>query len=600
MNLPRRTSIAIAATTPVASLLGLAIIVGSSPAIARGVTIASNAAPGNTAFPTLSGTAQVGQTLTAATGTWTGTPAPTYSYRWQRCETASVAGVTWTSRTSAADNVWRSVTWGGPASQQAFVAVAQSGAGDRVMTSPDGATWTSQASAANSDWLSVAWGGPAGQQKFVAVAQSGAGDRVMTSPDGVIWTLQTAINSDWTSVIWAGPAGQEKFVAVARGGTNRVMTSPDGVTWTAQAAAAAEQWRSVAWGGPAGQETYVAVARTGTGQRVMTSPDGVTWTLRSTPADIDWRAVTWGGPAGGESFVAVARDGTAAGLVMTSPDGVSWTLRQAAAEREWQSVTWGGPAGQERFVAVGEAPAGTPLDLVMTSRDGITWVPGQSVGGNEWAGVTWGGPAGGESFVAVGAVGTGNRVMTSAQAQCADIPSATSSSYTAQPPDQQKYLRVQVTASNGVAPDGMAYSDPSGQVAAAGPQADAASAVLSARVLPQRTRLVSGQQMRLGIRARNTGAAGAESVTSCVRLPANLVVVRKGSALRSGRTLCFRLGDIAAGAEVTRVISVRAASVSSVPRRITGTARAGQGTRVSAPVVRISIRPRQPRMPVAG
>ena len=93
---------------------------------------------------------------------------------------------TWTLRTSAADNKWRSVTWGGPAGQQKFVAVATTGTGDRVMTSPDGVTWTSQSSAADNYWRSVTWGGPAGQEKFVAVsATPSTGSRVMTSATGL-------------------------------------------------------------------------------------------------------------------------------------------------------------------------------------------------------------------------------------------------------------------------------------------------------------------------------------------------------------------------------------------------------------------------------
>ena len=50
-------------------------------------------APSNTAVPTVSGTAQVGQTLTAHNGTWSGTAPITYTYQWQR-EGANIAGAT--------------------------------------------------------------------------------------------------------------------------------------------------------------------------------------------------------------------------------------------------------------------------------------------------------------------------------------------------------------------------------------------------------------------------------------------------------------------------------------------------------------------------
>ncbi|MEK0415855.1 MAG: hypothetical protein RL352_1252, partial [Actinomycetota bacterium] len=77
----------------------------------------------------------------------------------------------------------------------------------------DGITWTAQSSAANNAWVSVAWGGPAGEEKFVAVAYTGTGNRVMTSPDGITWTAQSsAADNAWMSVTWGGPAGQEKFV----------------------------------------------------------------------------------------------------------------------------------------------------------------------------------------------------------------------------------------------------------------------------------------------------------------------------------------------------------------------------------------------------
>lgn len=48
-------------------------------------------APANTAAPTVSGTTTNGQTLTGTQGTWTGHPAPSYTYRWKRAST--VGGV---------------------------------------------------------------------------------------------------------------------------------------------------------------------------------------------------------------------------------------------------------------------------------------------------------------------------------------------------------------------------------------------------------------------------------------------------------------------------------------------------------------------------
>src|SRR5436190_20043591 len=42
-------------------------------------------APSNTSLPSISGTAQQDQTLTASPGVWSGSGA-TYAYQWQRCD----------------------------------------------------------------------------------------------------------------------------------------------------------------------------------------------------------------------------------------------------------------------------------------------------------------------------------------------------------------------------------------------------------------------------------------------------------------------------------------------------------------------------------
>ena len=70
-----------------AALLGLAAIaIGSIFGAVGSGTAAITAAPSNTAVPTISGTTQSGSTLTAASGTWSGSTPFTFAYAWSRCD----------------------------------------------------------------------------------------------------------------------------------------------------------------------------------------------------------------------------------------------------------------------------------------------------------------------------------------------------------------------------------------------------------------------------------------------------------------------------------------------------------------------------------
>jgi hypothetical protein len=58
--------------------------------------------------------------------------------------------------------------------------VSSSGTGNRIMTSADGLSWTVRSSAADLGWRSLCWAPQRAQ--FVAVSNSGSGNRLMVSP----------------------------------------------------------------------------------------------------------------------------------------------------------------------------------------------------------------------------------------------------------------------------------------------------------------------------------------------------------------------------------------------------------------------------------
>ncbi len=61
---------------------------GSSQAASAPTTLVPQA-PLNTQRPQISGTVAVGQQLQASSGSWTGTPAPTFAYQWEDCDAAA-------------------------------------------------------------------------------------------------------------------------------------------------------------------------------------------------------------------------------------------------------------------------------------------------------------------------------------------------------------------------------------------------------------------------------------------------------------------------------------------------------------------------------
>ena len=305
----------------------------------------------------------------------------------------------WTSRISSVANNWQSICWAPELSL--FCAVASSGTGDRIMTSPDGIKWSTQTSPVNNDWTSVCWAPEL--SLFCAVASTGSGDRVMTSSDGVTWTAGTSIlNNSWQSVCWASELSLFVAVGINSGTGYSIMTSMDGIVWTPQSFNVYNSWRSVCWA----SELSLLVAVSDDGDnRIMTSSDGITWTDLTAPINNSWRSVCWAGEL--SMFVAVSSTGTTQ-RVMTSSDGINWIARNTPIDNSWWGVCWA--AELSIFVAVG-ANAGTGK-RIMTSPNGIIWTSQSAPANIFWRGICWAPEL--SIFTAIAQTGTNIQVMTSA------------------------------------------------------------------------------------------------------------------------------------------------------------------------------------------
>lgn len=105
-------------------------------------------------------------------------------------------GINWTKRPMLGGvHSWEGITVG----DGRLVAVSsQVAGGTQVATSDDhGLTWSGFAASIANTWRDVAWN----TRAYCAVADVGAGTRMMTSPDGQVWTTRASpANNQWTGI----------------------------------------------------------------------------------------------------------------------------------------------------------------------------------------------------------------------------------------------------------------------------------------------------------------------------------------------------------------------------------------------------------------
>jgi len=145
-------------------------------------------APVNTVAPVVSGTATFGQTLTTTNGTWTGAPAPTFTYQWQR-GVGNISGATSSTYVLVAADVGNTVRCVVTATN----AVAPGGVS---ANSNSTATVAAAVPGAPTIGTATATGSTTATVSYTAPASNGGGTITLytatSSPGGITGTLATA------------------------------------------------------------------------------------------------------------------------------------------------------------------------------------------------------------------------------------------------------------------------------------------------------------------------------------------------------------------------------------------------------------------------
>ena len=242
--------------------------------------------------------------------------------------------------------------------------------------------------------------------------------------------------------------------------------------------------------------------------------------------------------------------------VGTLPDGSALAVGPFAGTAVFGSTTLSS-VDYDAYVAKVVSPSAAPGSVTATAGSGQANV--------SWEVPVYSGGAAITSYSATASPGGGTCTATAPATSCTITGLTNGTSYT---------FTVTATNATGTSPASAPSNavTPTTMTAATTTTATATSTEIEVVVLPGRTRLRSGETMRIAIRASNSSKAAVASVTTCLTLPANLVV-HTGGAQRAGRSLCFSLGSLAAGATRTRAVHVRAVTQRTVTRRVIGTAR---------------------------
>ncbi len=434
------------------------------------------APPSNGSPPTISGTAQAGQTLTSTDGTWTGSPPPTFTRQWQSCAgnaCSDISGATGTTYVVRAADVGKRIQVAVSATNSSGTATATSAPTPTVEAAPTvssfgsttpgtqtdtagagykfGSVYTLDAAATLKNFKWYVRGGPNASQAFTPVIYNtdGSGRPTTKVTEGTKVTIARNQPAGWvTSVLpvgitlqpgnyllglLAGSSSASAFNYYEPGGANSSYWNNNGsqspsATWGALNASA-ERW-----------SFYVEVQPSGVAAPLNTSPPSISGTAQ-------------------------------VGQSLTTSDG-SWSNSPTSYAYQWQRCDSNGascndiPGATDKTYGLVPADEGRTLRVTVTATNAggsatstsavtaiVVYPP--SAPANTAAPTISGGAQVGQTLVVDRGSWSGNPAPTLSQqwqscdsGVCSDVAGQTGVSYMIAESDLGKTIRVVVTAAN--------------------------------------------------------------------------------------------------------------------------------------------------------